>query len=218
MTNTLPDSVETRAAMIDTCKWMNARGLNQGTSGNISVKTDQGVLITPSGVPYEDLTADMIVTIPLEGAPDDGLPLKPSTEWLFHQKLQQTRPDMAVALHAHPAYCSALAVQRRPIPACHYMVAAFGGSDVPLVDYSIFGGAKLADDLSQALKDRHGALMANHGATVLGETLMRARWRLEELENLARTYLLSHVGGSPHILTEAEMADVFHAFANYGPK
>ena len=213
----LQDTKETRQALIAACLWMNERHLNQGTSGNISARTEAGILITPSGVPYEDLTPDLMVTIPLDGQPD-GAGLKPSSEWSFHQGLHQARPDMPVVLHAHPPYCSILAVQRRPIPACHYMVAAFGGNDVPLADYALFGSPELCANMAEIMADRHACLMANHGATVLGETIAKARWRLEELETLARTYLFSSIGGEPHILSEAEIAEVLVAFQNYGPR
>lgn len=214
----LHDTKETREAMVEACLWMNAQGLNQGTSGNISVQIESGILITPSGIPYADITPDKIVRIAADGPPDAKLPYAPSTEWPFHQSLQSARPDMPVVLHAHPPYCSVLAAQRRGIPACHYMIAAFGGHDVPLVEYALYGSEALANGLSKALADRHGCLMANHGATVLGETIERAKWRLEELETLARTYLFSHIGGAPHILSEREMSEVIASFANYGPK
>lgn len=214
----IEDTEETRAAMIAACRWMNDQGLNQGTSGNISVRVAGGLLITPSGLPYDSLTAEKIVTIPLEGPPYPARRPAPSTEWPFHQRLHQVRPDMPVVLHAHPPYCSAVAVQRRPIPACHYMVAAFGGHDVPLVPYSLFGSEALANDVAMALRDRLGCLMANHGATVLGETLEKAKWRLQELETLARTYLFSHIGGTPTILSEAEIDDALRSFATYGLK
>ncbi|WP_227268216.1 class II aldolase/adducin family protein [Roseobacter weihaiensis] len=213
----LPDTDETRQALIDACLWMNARHLNQGTSGNISIRTDAGILITPSGVAYEALTPDAMVLIPLEGMPsEEGA--RPSSEWPFHQGLHRARPDMPVVLHAHPPYCSILAVQRRAIPACHYMIAAFGGSDVPLADYALFGSPELCANLARIMADRHGCLMANHGATVLGETLDKARWRLEELEVLARTYLFSSIGGQAHLLTDAEIAEVLVAFESYGPR
>lgn len=213
----LPDTVETRQALINACLWMNERHLNQGTSGNISARIDAGILITPSGVPYEDLTPDAMVTIPLSGLPDSDGP-KPSSEWPFHQGMHQARPDMPVVLHAHPPYCSVLAVQRRSIPACHYMIAAFGGNDVPLADYALFGSPDLCANMARIMADRHGCLMANHGATVLGETIDKARWRLEELEALARTYLFSSIGGTAHILSDAEIAEVMVAFQGYGPR
>ncbi|MCR9108984.1 class II aldolase/adducin family protein [Marivita sp. XM-24bin2] len=213
----LPDTKETRQALIDACLWMNERHLNQGTSGNISARIESGILITPSGVPYDALTPEAMVTIPLSGSSDAGGP-KPSSEWPFHQGLHQARPDMPVVLHAHPPYCSILAVQRRSIPACHYMIAAFGGADVPLADYALFGSPELCANMADIMSDRHGCLMANHGATVLGETVDKARWRLEELETLARTYLFSSIGGAPHILSDEDIAEVLVAFQNYGPR
>lgn len=213
----LPDTTGTRQSLIDACLWMNARHLNQGTSGNISVRISDGILITPSGVPYEALTPAALVTIPLVAPPASDGP-KPSTEWPFHQGMHQARPDMPVVLHAHPPYCSVLAVQRRKIPACHYMIAAFGGNDVPLADYALFGSPELCANIADIMQDRHGCLMANHGATVLGETVEKAKWRLEELETLARTYLFSSIGGAPHILSDDEIADVMVAFQSYGPR
>ncbi|SEM75579.1 class II aldolase/adducin family protein [Palleronia pelagia] len=213
----LPDTTATRQALIDACRAMNARRLNQGTSGNISARVAEGVLITPSGVAYDALAPDMMVTIPLAGPPDETGP-KPSSEWPFHQALHNARPDMPVVLHAHPPYCSVLAAQRRSIPACHYMVAAFGGDDVPLVDYALFGSQALCDNMAAVMTDRHGCLMANHGATVLGETVDKALWRLEELEALARTFLFTSIGGAPQILTADEMAEVHVAFRSYGPR
>lgn len=213
----LPDTEETRQALIDACLWMNERHLNQGTSGNISARTEVGILITPSGVPYEKLSPDQMVTIPLVDQPENT-GLKPSSEWPFHQALHQARPDMPVVLHAHPPYCSVLAVQRRAIPACHYMIAAFGGNSVPLADYALFGSPELCANMAEIMADRHACLMANHGATVLGESIAKARWRLEELETLARTYLFSSIGGAPHILSDAEIAEVLVAFQNYGPR
>ena len=221
MTKGLPDNRETRDSIIKTCRWMNSSGINQGTSGNISVRTGEkgdAMLITPSGVPYEDLEADMLVRLTLEedgAAPREGL--KPSSEWRFHQALLRSRRDMDVVLHAHPTYASALAVIREPIPACHYMIAAFGGNDVPLTDYHIYGSEALAENVCNVMKDRHGCLMSNHGATVVGENMAKAVWRLEELENLARVYSISRQLGTPVILSKAEMDEVIKAFSNYGP-
>lgn len=158
-----------------------------------------------------------MVNIPLTGLPDSGGP-KPSSEWPFHQAMHQARPDMPVVLHAHPPYCSVLAVQRRAIPACHYMIAAFGGNDVPLADYALFGSPELCANMAQIMTNRHGCLMANHGATVLGETIDKACWRLEELEPLACTCLFSSIGGEAFILSDAEITEVMVAFQDYGPR
>ncbi len=208
------DTLALRQSVIDACRKMNALGLNQGTSGNISVRVGDGMLITPSGVPYDEMEPGMLVTLPLTGEPAEGL--NPSSEWRFHQRLMAVRPEMAAVVHAHPPYCSVLAVQHRTIPPCHYMVAAFGGDHVPLADYALFGSGVLADAVEHAMTGHSACLMANHGATVVGETLARALWRLEELEALARTYYLSDPGGPPILLTADQIREVAGSVARYG--
>lgn len=212
------DSAELRQAVIDACLEMNASGINQGTSGNISVRAGDHMLITPSGMPYEKMTPADLVRMPLDGsAPPEGQ-LKPSTEWPFHLAILQAKSAVNAVVHAHPVYCSALAMNRQSIPACHYMVAAFGGSDVPVADYALFGSRKLSENIIRSLQDRSACLMANHGAVTTGESIPRALWRMVELETLAKGYTTSLVLGKPHILSEDEMADVIAAFADYGLK
>ena len=145
-------------------------------------------------------------------------PLKPSSEWRFHQALLLAKPDMNAVVHAHPAHCTALAQNHVTIPPVHYMVAAFGGHDVPLADYALFGGADVARNVVAAMTDRHGCLMANHGATVVGESLARAVWRMGELETLARGYLLSLSVGTPQQLSHDQINDALAAFADYGQR
>ena len=211
---TIEDTGALRRAVIDGCRWMNARGLNQSTSGNISVRVEDAMLVTPSGVPYDDMAPGMLVRLPLSGEPAPGT--NPSSEWRFHQRLLATRPDAAAVVHAHPPHCTVLSVQRREIPAVHYMVAAFGGDRVPLAPYALFGSEALADGVARAMARHHACLMANHGATVVGDTLDRALWRLEELETLARTYYLADPGGPPVLLGAEEIAEVAAGIAAYG--
>ena len=212
------DSTELRQAVIDACLEMNVSGINQGTSGNISVRAGDHMLITPSGVPYGKMTPADLVRMPLDGsAPPEGQ-LKPSTEWPFHLAILQAKSAVNAVVHAHPVFCSALAMNRQSIPACHYMVAAFGGSDVPVADYALFGSRKLSENIIRSLQDRSACLMANHGAVTTGESLPRALWRMVELETLAKGYTTSLALGKPHILSEDEMADVIAAFADYGLK
>lgn len=210
------DTPKLRQSVIDVCLHMSQTGLNSGTSGNVSVRVETGLLVTPSGVPYEKMRKEMLQVIPTQGSPRLRGDFRPTTEWRFHQAVLAARPDLNAVVHAHPAYATAVAVQRRPIPACHYMVAAFGGNDVPLVDYSLFGSSELAAAVAAVMADRTGCLMANHGVLTAGETLERALWRMEELNHLARIFLLSHMGAAPFILTDADMADVIPAFASYG--
>ncbi|MFW8636384.1 class II aldolase/adducin family protein [Cribrihabitans pelagius] len=212
------DTPALRQAVIDACLAMNASGINQGTSGNISVRAEGAMLITPSGVPYAQMTPEMLVRMPLDGSPAAGGQRKPSTEWPFHLAILAAKPQVHAVVHAHPVHCTALAMNRMTIPACHYMVAAFGGDDVPLADYALFGSRALSDNILRALEDRSACLMANHGAVTTGDSLARALWRMEELETLAKGYAASLAIGRPAILSTAEMADVAAAFSDYGLK
>nr|WP_282103099.1 class II aldolase/adducin family protein [Leisingera sp. HS039] len=207
-----------RQTVIDACLEMNAMGINQGTSGNISVRAGDMMLITPSGVPYEKMTPKDLVKMPLDGSQSPDGQLKPSTEWPFHLAILQAKPAVNAVVHAHPVYCSALAMNRQAIPACHYMVAAFGGNDVPVADYALFGSRQLSDNITRSLQNRSACLMANHGAVATGESLPRALWRMGELEALAKGYATSLTIGRPHILTETDMQEVTAAFADYGLK
>jgi len=212
------DTPDLRQAIIDACRDMNRRGINQGTSGNISARAGDRMIITPSGVPYDRMTPDTLVSLPLDGKGEPEGPLPPSTEWQFHLALLRAKPEMNAIVHAHPVHCTALSINREEIPACHYMIALFGGNTVPLAGYALFGSEDLAAKVVAAMRDRHGCLMANHGAVVAGETLEKGLWRLEELEVLARAYILSRSIGTPHILSDAEIEDVLGAVANYGLK
>lgn len=206
-----------RQAIIDGCRAMNRAGINQGTSGNISMRSGETMLITPSGVPYDEMTPDMVATVRLSDGAATG-PCAPSSEWHFHRALLAARPDIHAVVHAHPPHATALAMARRPLPAAHYMVAAFGGHDVRLADYALFGTPELSTAMLSAMKGRQACLMANHGATTGGETLSRALWRMEELETLCRQYILSLAAGGPHLLDEAEIDATLAKFADYGPR
>ena len=205
-----------RQAVIDQCLWMNACGLNQGTSGNISVRYGKRMLITPSAVPYAEMEPEMLASLPLDGDGAWDGPMKPSTEWRFHLDILIARPEVDAVVHAHPTYCTALAMNRRTIPAAHYMVAAFGGTDVRCSDYATFGTAALSKTALAALEERTACLLANHGMIALGETLEKAMWRAVELETLARQYCHALAIGTPVLLTDAEIAETAKKFGSYG--
>lgn len=210
----MKDTIRLRQSIIDGCLWMGQAGLNQGTSGNISIRVDDGILITPSAVPYAYMTPDMICKLPLDGAPP--VDARPSTEWPFHQAILAARPDAHAVVHAHPVHATTLAIQRRAIPAIHYMIAAFGGPDIPVAGYALFGSDGLSKEVTTALAVRHGCLMANHGAITLGDTLARALWRMQELETLAHQLILTDAGPAPAVLTDVEVEETIAAFADYG--
>lgn len=207
-----------RQSIIDACLAMNVSGLNQGTSGNISLRLGDQMLITPSATPYEDLTPEMIAAIDLNGAMTGAWqgPLKPSTEWRIHWLLQKQRPDLTAVVHAHPTYCTAFSMLREGLPAAHYMVAAFGGLDVPCTGFRTFGSPELAALVVEAMQDRSACLLANHGMVAAGTGLAQALWRAKELETLARQYAIARQLGDPVILSADDMAETFTMFADYG--
>lgn len=207
-----------RQAIITACLEMNRCGVNQGTSGNISVRDQDGLLITPSGIAYEQLEPANITRLTLQEGDDPQWqgPYKPSSEWRFHRDIMLARPEVNAVVHLHPAFCTALAINRRSIPACHYMVAAFGGKDVRCAEYALFGTAELSHNVLRALTDRTACLMANHGMIALGESLEKAVWRAVELEALAKQYLSALQVGTPTLLSDAEMDAALQQFTAYG--
>lgn len=211
------DDTALRQAIIDHCKWMNSSGLNQGTSGNISARNGDTMLVTPSATPYEAMTVEMINAMPLEGKYGkwEG-PLKPTTEWRFHLDIMRARPEVGAIVHTHSTHAATLSMTRREIPACHYMVAAFGGNNVRCADYALYGTKELSDHAIKALEGRTACLLANHGMIVLGDNLDQAMWRAIELETIARQYLLSLTIGGPTILSDEQIAETLVSFASYG--
>ena len=209
--------LELRKAIIDKCRWMNASGLNQGTSGNISARHGDHMLITPSAIPYDAMTPDMIAAMPVEG--DYGSwegPKKPSTEWRFHLDIMAARADVGGIVHTHATYCTVLAIARKEIPACHYMVAVFGGTNVRCAGYARYGTKELSVFALAALEDRSACLLANHGMIATGTSLDVAMWRAVELETIARQYYMTLSIGGPVLLSAAEIAETAAGIAGYG--
>lgn len=214
MTN---EELALREAIISKCRWMNAAGLNQGTSGNISARYGDRMLITPSATPYEAIEPDMVASMPLEGEYGSWHgPLKPSTEWRFHLDIMRARPDVGAIVHTHSTYATVLGIARKPIPACHYMIAAFGGMDIRCADYATYGTQALSENALKALDNRNGCILANHGMIATGGNLEKAMWLAVELETIAKQYYLSLTIGGPVLLTEAEIADTVKGFSTYG--
>lgn len=210
-------SITIRRQIVAAARQMNALDINQGTSGNISVRHGKDILITPSAVPYEKLRPIEIAEMPLAGGSGKWKgPCPPSSEWRMHLGILSARPDAQAVVHAHPPYATALAMARREIPACHYMVAVFGASPIRCAPYVAYGTAELASAAVEALEGREACLLANHGVIVLGPTLERAMWLAVELETLARQYFLSLQIGGPMLLTAEEMAAIRDRIAAYG--
>ena len=200
--------------LIETAQAMNASGLNQGTSGNVSVRCDDGMLITPSGMDYANLVEDDIVWMDFDGNRKDGR--KPSSEWRFHAAIYTHRAEAGAILHAHPVNCAALACQGKGIPAFHYMIAVAGGKDIRCSGYATFGTPELSDFVIKALENRKACLMAHHGLTCFDNDLPGALALATEVEHLADIYIRILSIGEPHFIDDEEMAKVLNKFSAYG--
>lgn len=207
--NATESELSVRQDIIDQCCWMNAKGLNQGTSGNISLRTGDAVLITPTSIPYEEMKPEQIVKMHLTGAYGayEG-PTKPSAEWRFHMDILSSRSDVGAVVHTHSTYATAFSMLRQDIPACHYMIAVFGGPSVRCSEYAIFGSDELSAYVIAALENRTACLLGSHGMLACGKTLKEAMWRAVELETLAHQYHLALQIGKPVIMTDEHVQEV----------
>lgn len=202
------------ARVVATARALNTSGLNRGTSGNVSVRTPTGFLVTPSGFPYEVMTPRDLVAMTLDGAATGRH--APSTEWPFHAAVYRARPDAGAVVHVHSEAAMALACLRRDVPAFHYMVAVAGGRTIRCAPYATFGTDVLAAHAVAALEGRKACLLANHGQLTLGPTLEAALKLAVEVESLCATYLRALTVGEPVLLSDAEMDEVLAKFATYG--
>jgi L-fuculose-phosphate aldolase len=207
--------MDIREKIVATARTMDLAGFAPNKSGNVSVRANGGMLITPSGLPYARMTPADIVALDLDGTVGGGG--KPSSEWPFHAAIYKARPDALAIVHTHSPKATALACARRPIPAFHYMIAYCGGSDVRCADYATFGTPELADAVVRGLQGRKAVLLANHGVVAIGSSLEGAYAIAAEVENLAGEYLAILAAGlEPVILDEAEMERVAERFSGYG--
>jgi L-fuculose-phosphate aldolase len=204
-----------RRTLLEAAQKMNADGLNHGTSGNVSVRVEDGMLITPTGMAYDQLSADDLVEVRWDGSVPNGQRV-PSSEWQMHRDLYQQREDAAAIFHTHPMFCTTLACLRKPIPAVHYMIAVTGATVVRCARYETFGTAALSAAVGEALKGSKACLLANHGMLALGGSLAEAYKIACEVENLAAQYWRALQIGEPFILDDAEMARVIEKFRTYG--
>ncbi len=197
---------------------MVAAGLNKCTSGNLSVRTEEGgepgFLITPTSMAYDTLEAADIVFMRLDGSHAGRC--KPSTEWRFHRDIYATRPEAGAILHAHSPFATSLACLRREIPSFHYIIARFGGTTLRCSGYATFGTQALSDVALIAMKERNACLLANHGMLVFGHSLSQTLDLGIELENLCEQYWRACQLGQPVLLSDEEMATVLNKFAGYG--
>lgn len=205
-----------RKSIIAHCLHMNASGLNQGTSGNISVRHKDGLLITPTSMSYEQMRPKDIVFLPMDGPPIGEN--APSSEWRFHRDILETRSDVNAVVHTHSRYATILAIMGLKIPAIHYMIAAAGGHTVRVAPYALYGTQALSDNVIAALQGRTACLIDHHGMIALGDNLERAMWLATEVEELAAQYYgCLALSRKPPLLSKAQIQDVMQKMGSgYG--
>jgi len=182
-------------------------GLNQLSSGNLSVRFADGMLISPTGASSETITEDALVFVDGQGRWAAGQ--RPSSEWQMHTAIYRDVPGANAIVHTHSDYCVAVACQNQPLPGFHYLIGLFGGDDVPCVPYSTFGGEELGDAAAAALLQRKACLLANHGMIAHGPTLKAAVGLAHRLEIMCRQYVLTRQLGEPTLLTQTHWDDFF---------
>lgn len=207
---------EKRRQMVEACLEMGRLGINQGTSGNISVRVEDGILITPSGLAYAEMKPEDIVFMRWDGEWEAQGRNAPSSEWRFHLAILKAKPEVGAVVHAHPIHCTIIAIMGHSIPPIHYMIVAAGGRDIPCAPYARFGTDELSKRALDALRHRKACLLAHHGLIATGPNLAKALWLAVEVEVLARQYHGCLQLGVPPVLSDEEIAGVLEKWGSYG--
>ncbi|MFE0024758.1 class II aldolase/adducin family protein [Amycolatopsis sp. NPDC059021] len=210
---------EERAEVCAYARRMTTDGLVVGTSGNVSVRVGDRVAVTPTGVDYEKLTAADIPVVALDGSPVDG-ELKPTSELPMHLTVYNEAADpdgkpVTAVVHTHSVYATAVSTLVNEVPPIHYMLAAIGPT-ARVARYATYGTERLAKAMLEALDERRGCLLANHGTITYGDGLGAAYHRAQQLEWVCQLWLLARSAGSPSLLPPAEIEHVVEKLRGYG--
>ena len=204
-----------RRELLEVARRMSSAGLSHGTSGNLSVRVERGLLITPTGMPYDEMSTEDMVEVMFDGHTPHAQRI-PSSEWRLHRDIYQRRADGNAIVHTHSRFCTTLACLRQPIPAVHYMIAVTGSSIVRCAPYATFGSEELSKVTVETLGNDNACLMANHGMVAVGANLAAALKVASEVELLAEQYWRALQVGQPHVLDDAEIARVMESYRTYG--
>jgi len=201
---------EERQAVADAGRQMIADGLVLGTAGNVSTRVGDLVVISPSTIPYAEVTAADVCVIDMDGVVVEAAAgRRPSSEVPMHLSVYRGS-DAGSVVHHHGLKSAALSTLFDVVPTIHYYVAQLGGS-LRVAPYARYGSDELAAGVMAALEDRVAALMQNHGAVAHGATLELAYKRAQLVEWLCAMYIDAASVGTPRQLTDAEMQDVVAA-------
>jgi len=206
---------EQRAAVVRYAHRMVSDGLVVGTSGNLSVRVGDLLVVTPSGLDYDALTPETVCVCDLSGDLVDG-PLQPTSEMPMHLAVYRHTGHGAV-VHTHSTAATAVSVLVDELPSVHYLVALFGGS-VRVARYATYGTGELAEHMLNALSGRTGCILANHGTVTVGDDLASAYLLSRYLEWLCDVWLRAQSAGTPRVLPDAEIQRVVEKLATYGQR
>lgn len=210
----MSEDLAIRISIVEALQSMARLGINKGTSGNISVRGNGGLYVSPTGLPYAGMTPDQIVFMNWDGTySGDTLP---TSEWRFHRDILRERTELNAVVHTHSTCATAVSILGHDIPAIHYVVAAAGGNNIPCAKYATFGTPELGDEILKVMKGRRACLLAHHGTIAAGVNLARAMALSVTVEEMAALYLACLPHGKPPTLSEEEMERVLEKFKTYG--
>jgi len=216
MTENLPHGVE-RTAISELGREMLAQGLTKGTGGNLSQLCADGetVAVSPSGVPYGEVTPECVPLVTLDGDQVAG-DLDASSETPMHTAVLRCRDDVGGVVHTHSPYASTFASIGEPIPASHYLIA-FAGDRVPVARYEHPGSEALGERVAETMGTEYDAcLLQNHGTIAVGDTAEDALEVATMVEYCARIHYQALNVGDPIILPDEEVTRLRSTFESYG--
>ncbi|GAA2236177.1 class II aldolase/adducin family protein [Streptomyces amakusaensis] len=201
--------------VVTTARRTAAEGLVVGTSGNVSARVGPLILVTPSAVPYDRLTAQDTTVVDIEGKRVLG-DLEPTSELPLHLEIYRHTDALAV-VHTHAVHATAVSTLVPELPPVHYMTAALGGP-VRVAPYALYGTEALASHMLRALEGRTACLLQNHGTVAHGQSLDQAYDRTAQLEWMCRLWLTaaSVPGHTPSLLSESRLAEAAERLSGYG--
>ncbi len=205
---------ETRALLTVLAASLFARGFSVGSAGNISVRLEDGYLITPTNSCLGRLEPARISRLDGGFRHIDGD--KPSKEVFMHRAFYRTRPDVGAVVHLHSTHATAIAClaavgEVAPIPPLTPYFVMRVGRALPVVAYYRPGDPAMEPAIAAAAADARAVLLANHGPVVSGRTLTDAVYAAEELEEAARLALLLLRGAAPRQLTPPQVEELLTA-------
>jgi L-fuculose-phosphate aldolase len=204
VTATSSEVAAARADLVRYGRRLAADRLVVGSAGNISVRLGDVIVMTPSGLNYDQVTAAAVNVLDAGGAVLAGTGQR-SSEWPMHRRIYDLTPARAV-VHTHSPFAVSVSTICDEVPAVHYAILRLGGPTIRVAPYTTFGSDGLAGNVAGALDGRSGALLQNHGTIAYGATLQEAYDRAQLIEWLCEVYWRARLAGSPRILSADEVA------------